>query len=78
MKKLQIRLAKSLNRLDKQMDNARDAVENAFTIVDEDSSDNNNHVNNNNNNISVNNNNKTSSSMNFTFVQTSLNCDFER
>ena len=72
MKKLQIRLAQSLNRLDKQMDNARDAVENAFTIVDEDSSDNNNHVNNNNNNISVNNNNKTSSSMNFTFVQTSL------
>ena len=36
MKKLQIRLAQSLNKLDKQMDNARDAVESAFVIEEED------------------------------------------
>ena len=36
MKKLQIRLAQSLNKLDKQMDNARDAVESAFVIEEDD------------------------------------------
>ena len=39
MKKLQIRLAQSLNKLDRQMDNARDAVESAFVVEEDDCDD---------------------------------------
>ena len=82
MKKLQIRLAQSLNRLDKQMENARDAVDSAFFVDDEDDED--DDTSNDNNGLSekkrrqnnkVDKNNKraiSSSTMNFTFVQKSL------
>jgi hypothetical protein len=77
MKKLQIRLAQSLNRLDKQMENARDAVDSAFYVDDEDD-DTSNDTNDlsekkmRQNNTVDKNNAKSSSTMNFSFVQKSL------